>query len=153
MEQTATTDQRVMAARAPAEGGVRITLGDLSAAAPVLERLLAASLPARVAYHLAQIKRAATPELTYVQAQRTARIQEFGIERDPTEAERTAGMTRVWEVAALSVPAFTARIAELLAVETTLAVAPQPLAELDAVTVTGHELLALGPLVAGDAAP
>lgn len=134
--------------RAPA--ALTTTLGALAAAAPVLERMLTARVPAAVAYRFAKLARALNPEVAHFHKEREALIRELGAERDVSEAERATGASSIFEVKRENIPTFNERLAEVQAVEVSLDVPPLTIEDLEHVEVSGADLLALGPLVSLD---
>jgi hypothetical protein len=126
---------------------ITATLGALVNAAPVLERLLTARVPAAVAYRLAKLARTVSPEVAHFHQQREALIREYGGEREPTDAERANGATSIFEVGREHLATFTEKLAEVQAVEVAIDAAPLTIEELGHVDVSGSDLLTLGPLV------
>jgi hypothetical protein len=131
---------------------IETTLGALIEAQPALERLAAARLSVKTAYHIAKLIRLATPELQQFQTQRNALVQTFGAERPATAAERAAnqGQPTTLEVTPENRPAFFAQVAELVSIPTTLAWTPLAIEALDGVEITAADLLALGPFLTWD---
>ena len=128
---------------------IETTLGALVEAEPALGRLLALKLPTKTAYHLAKLAKLVREETQHFHTQREALIRELGTERDPTEAEKVqnGNGTKVISVTPEHWPECQTRLAELAAVQVTIALTPIAIDELGAIDVAGEDLLALGPLL------
>lgn len=126
---------------------ITITLGALVNAAPILDRMLAARVPAAVAYRFAKLARTINPEVAHFHKERERLIREYGSERPPTEAERATGASGIFEVQREHLVTFTEKLTEVQAVEVALDATPLTIEELGHVEVSGGDLLALGPLV------
>lgn len=111
-----------------------MTLRDLRAAAPTLQKLLSADLPPRLAYLLAKAIRAINTELETIESVRAGLIKRLG-------EEQTDGS---WQVTADKTAEFQAAWDELLDTETTLGIAPVPIRLFpDSLHMSPAEMLAL----------
>lgn len=125
------------------------TLGQLAAAAPVLARLAAIRVPARVAVALAKLVAAVETETAIYHAQRNAALVEWGTPREATAAERaTTNGAQYYDVPPDRVPALLARVADVAAVPVTLPDRLRlPLAWLEGLELSAEEWGAVRVLV------
>jgi hypothetical protein len=116
---------------------MNLTLGELVYAEPALDRLLDVKLPAQTAYHIAQLAKAVKAETQHFNTQREAFIRELGVPNGDQSLE----------VPPEHRAEFFRRMAELAAVEVSLACRPLTLHLLEAQEICGADLLRLGVLV------
>lgn len=131
-----------------APAGITVTLGDLIEAESALDRLLLERLSAQVAYRVARLARLVKVETKFFHERREALIRQFGVEVPPTEAEKAQGATSMIRVTPQFAEEFGAKLREVAEVSVTIAATPIALADLTAATMTGADVLRLGPFLA-----
>jgi hypothetical protein len=119
---------------------ITTTLGVLAQAEPALHAIGALKLPAKSAYHVKKLATLVAQETQHFQTERNSYIKELGI------AQPDGSVSIAPDSPAM--PAFVAKVTELIAVEVVIPWGPITLAMLGDATISAAELQALGPLFA-----
>jgi len=119
---------------------IHTTLGALVQAEPALGSICQLKLTAKAAYHLKKLAQLVAIETKHFQTERDAYIKELGTARADGGFELKPDSDQM--------PAFVAKVTELLAVPVEIAWGPITLALLGEEKVSAQELAALGPLFA-----
>src|SRR5262245_66603831 len=96
----------------PSTPPIKVTLGELHAAAPALDRLLDLRLPVRAAYHVAKLARLVRAELAPVEQERERWVRELGDELPLSDDQRAAGTTAILQVKPENLGEFQKRTAQ-----------------------------------------
>ncbi len=131
---------------------ITTTLGALTNAVPVLQRLWTLRLPAKTAYHVSKLCKLVDAETRDHFHEPCEKLRvELGAERAPTPDEAaTNGGQPVMEVTPENRKEFFTRVQELAAVEVTIPWKPLALDALASVDISADELNALGALIVSD---
>jgi len=125
------------------------TINKLADAEPALTRLLATKFDAKTRYHLMKLANLVRSELReHLDVPRQGLFKEFGVERQPTDAERAQrGPSPLLEVPQEKLPDFMKELDAVAAVAVTIPWGPITAAMMEAYPdISGADLLALGPL-------
>lgn len=114
---------------------IKLKLYALQAAVPALSALGSAKLPAKAAYSVAKVLRAAQSELSLFEEQRNKLIKELGTEDKAGNFSVAPGSE--------AMARFQAEIKPLLDTEIEIAVNPLPLSVLERAELSAHDLMAL----------
>ena len=129
------------------------TLGRLVAAEEALRRLAEQRMPLKTAYHIAKLAKLLSAESEIFQQKKTEIFRAHGTERPPkTEEERAQFGETVLEVPPASRQVVFDAMKELFEVPVRIEWAPLTLAQLDGVSISPLDLIALDPVVEGDPA-
>jgi hypothetical protein len=118
---------------------MNITIGDLVASKPALERLLNAQLPVRTAFRLSKLTKLAGSELVAYDEQRIKLCEKYG---------KINGTQ--YEFAAADKPQFEREITELASTMVELAFEPVQIHDLGSIEISALDLVMLEPFVADD---
>ena len=127
---------------------ITTTLGALVQAEEALGRLAAQRLPIKAAYQLSKLLRLVPAETKHFHEQKNAFVKELGKERDCTPLERQRHGPTITEVTPENRAAFFAKIEELSTLAVALDAQTVPLADIEDITISAADLIALEPFTA-----
>jgi hypothetical protein len=125
---------------------IKTTMGALVSAERSLDHLLTVRCAAKTAYRIAKMTRVVRQETSHFHEEQRKLFAEFGVERETvTPAERSRFGERLTQVPVERMSEFAKRMKELTDIPVDLALEPLVLDEL---TISGADILSLGPLAA-----